>query len=212
MRTLTIPPGVAPSTPESDIVALAEQECAARNEMTEIQVERWNRICPKRYPDCEWDLLNQPAELVDALQTWVAATKAGATGNLMILGDLGIGKSYAALVVARDLHLLGWSIHFRPVVELLDDLRPERGLDTRVFTDPQLLVIDDLGLTKVTEWTLERLYLVVNKRWLDAKPTIVTTNLEPADLKVAIGERTFDRLVHGATAVRFEGDSRRRVR
>lgn len=205
-----IPRSVVASDPESDADVIAAAERAASAEREEIQAARWDAVCPKRFPDCEWGLLRQPDDIVSKLQGWTENTKAGATHNLLILGDLGAGKTYCALVVARDLLLAGRSIHFRPEVELFDDLRPERGLDTRVFTDPDVLVIDDLGVSKVTEFTLDRLYLVLNKRWLDCKPTIVTTNLELPDLKEAIGQRTYDRLQHGSTGVRFAGDSRRR--
>ena len=76
-----------------------------------------------------------------------------------------------------------------------------------------LLIIDDLGAERGNEWTGERLYLIVNRRWLDGLPTIVTTNLTlgaTGELLAQIGERTYSRLAHGAVAIKMTGKDLRR--
>ena len=68
-------------------------------------------------------------------------------------------------------------------------------------------------LPKRTEWTAERLYALINRRWLEVRPTVCTTNLDPDQLREAVGERVFSRLVgNGAVVLRLTGHDRRRKR
>ena len=58
-----------------------------------------------------------------------------------------------------------------------------------------LLHLDDLGAEKQTDWVLEQLYSLVNERYEQERPIIVTTNLGFEHLEQQIGERTVSRLV-----------------
>ena len=84
-----------------------------------------------------------------------------------------------------------------------------------------LLVLDDLGFDRPIDWTLkERLYIVVNQRWLDQLPTVATSNLvveraqgprAQGPLVDFIGARTYSRLVHEAVVIQMAGRDLRRV-
>lgn len=134
--------------------------------------------------------------------------------NLVLLGAVGVGKTHAALAAARADHERGLEVVFLPVVELLDLLRPggpEHALDDVMHCDR--LVVDDLGHERSTDWTWERLGAVVNRRWLEERPIIATSNLDPPELSAAVGERTYSRLVgDGAVVIHVAGDDRRRKR
>jgi DNA replication protein DnaC len=58
-----------------------------------------------------------------------------------------------------------------------------------------LLVFDDLGAEKVSDYVKDRFYLVVNKRYEDCRPIIVTTNLTLQELENRMGERLVSRLL-----------------
>lgn len=184
--------------------------------VTAREEERWLKgICPPRFREARIDTLT--AEAREAVQRWSEGS-----GNLLIIGPVGTGKTHTALAAARERYLAGQQgIRFAPVVELLDNLRPDaRPVDEytpatqwmKVYAEAELLILDDIGGEKPSDWTAERLYLLVNDRWLNMRPTIATTNLAPADLKEAIGERTYDRLRDGAVAVQLGGESKRRQR
>lgn len=99
---------------------------------------------------------------------------------------------------------------FVPVVEMLDDLRPggpEGYLSDLMGVDR--LILDDLGLERPTDWTIERLYALVNRRWLEERPTIATTNLSPQALEEAVGARMFSRLAGAAVSIGIAGPDRR---
>ncbi|CCA55383.1 putative DNA replication protein, partial [Streptomyces venezuelae ATCC 10712] len=85
-----------------------------------------------------------------------------------------------------------------------------------------LLLLDDLGSAKATEWTEEVTYRLVNERYNACRPTIYTSNL-PAravldeqgrplgpDLTTALGERIVSRLSEDTTVVAMTGTDRRR--
>lgn len=181
--------------------------------------EEWARYCPPRFRSARVDQLDPPAR--ERIETWAATPGA----NLLLLGPVGTGKTHAALAAGRDRFFDDVRVEFIPVVDLLDRLRPdgrpcphsrftgtvhESQTWTEYFCTVELLILDDLGGEKPSDWTAERLYLIVNDRWLNQRPTIATSNLAPADLKDAIGHRTYDRLRDGAIAVQLGGESRRR--
>lgn len=133
--------------------------------------------------------------------------------NLVLLGPVGVGKTRAATAAVRGAFAAGSSLIFAPVGELLDRLdwrRPDSAAWMAELMAVDLLVVDDLGAERSNEWTGERLYAVINRRWLDELPTVATTNLEPDQLAEALGERTYSRLVGGATVLRLAGPDRRR--
>lgn len=100
----------------------------------------------------------------------------------------------------------------RTDVELLDLLRPG-GPEGALYdlADLELLILDDLGSERPTEWTAERLYALVNRRWLEERPTIVTSNLASGELQQAVGPRVYSRLVgNGSVGIGLSGPDRRR--
>jgi DNA replication protein DnaC len=76
------------------------------------------------------------------------------------------------------------------------------------FTD-DLLVIDDLGAEKGTEWVVEQLYRIVDYRYRMCLPLVVTTNLSGREIRDRFGDRILSRLVEACTAVKLTGDDKR---
>lgn len=170
-----------------------------------IAGRRWAATVPPRFAAAA--LADLAGEVLDKLAGWIEEPE---LPNLVLLGPVGSGKSHAACAAVRPLVERGMSLEFWPVVRLLDQLRP--GRDPDPYDDvarADLLVLDDLGAEKATEWTAERLYAIVNDRWLARRPTIVTTNLAPPQLAAAVGERLASRLLGGATIARLSGADRR---
>ena len=74
----------------------------------------------------------------------------------------------------------------------------------------KVLVIDDLGAARVTEWASERLFEIIDYRYVEELPTIYTTNVLPKELKSIIGERTIDRLTEMCEFVSVTAQSQRK--
>lgn len=166
---------------------------------------RWKATIPRRFLTAHLSTVG--GDLQSKLREWAELEE---PPNLVLTGPVGSGKSYAACAACRPRVEAGATLEFWPVVRLLDQLRPGREpdpYDAIVATD--LLVLDDLGAERATEWTAERLYAIVNDRWLAERPTIATTNLTPPQLTAAVGERLASRLLGGATTARLAGHDRR---
>lgn len=189
----------------------AEERADQARRIEDQRAQRWRDVCPQRFhlATAEWVAAEHGLTVATTLANW---RRSSPRPNLVLLGPVGTGKTGTALVtVAPDWFDRGLSIEFWPIVELLDGLRPDGGLEVDQLADVDRLIIDDLGSERPTDWTAERLYAVVNRRWLEERPTVVTSNLQPDDLAEAIGERLFSRLVgDDALIVHLAGRDRRR--
>lgn len=104
-------------------------------------------------------------------------------GGLFIAGDIGTGKTFLASCLAADLVRRGRVVQWCNASRMLREIRESFGNNRvseaevmRRFTAPGLLVIDDLGKERPTEWALEQLFCVVNERYDRRRPVVVTTN------------------------------------
>lgn len=151
-----------------------------------------------------------PAELL-------AWTGEGGRG-LYISGPTGRGKTgLAAGVLRRWVEANCQSALFVVVPDLLDAMRnayrrdedaPEGELIKRV-KDVPLLVLDDLGTEKPSDWVEEKLYLIVNHRYGAMRPTIFTSNLALKELGMKWHERIAWRIAESCDVVHLKGPNLR---
>jgi DNA replication protein DnaC len=115
--------------------------------------------------------------------------KLDAGRGLWFDGPVGTGKTSLAILVAKAAKDAGRSYAVFPVPRLLAEIKRTfdrdasdnyMGFFQRLCT-VDLLVLDDLGAEKQTEWVLEQLYSIVNERWQDRRSIVVTTNLPDPD-------------------------------
>src|SRR5690606_41371209 len=73
-----------------------------------------------------------------------------------------------------------------------------------------LLVLDAIGAQRTTEWVTERLFVILDARYRDQRPTIITSNEHVESLERLPGwRRITDRIVEAAQLVRMDGESYR---
>ena len=104
-------------------------------------------------------------------------------------GPVGTGKTSLAILVAKAAKDAGRSYAVFPVPRLLAEIKRTFDRDAsdsymgffRRLCTVDLLVLDDLGAEKQTEWVMEQLYSIVNERWQDKRSIVVTTNIPDAD-------------------------------
>lgn len=178
----------------------------------DLYLARWAGRIPSRFAWADLDAVATiHPTVIDRLTEW-ALDPAGR--NLVLFGPVGTGKSYTAVAAVRPACASGLEVQFLPVDELLDLLRPG-GPDGALYDLARIdrLIIDDIGAERATDWTADRLSALINRRWLEERPTVATTNLDADALRVALGERTFSRLVgNDAVLLRLSGDDQRRRR
>ncbi|MEO3750799.1 ATP-binding protein [Streptomyces sp. B6B3] len=138
--------------------------------------------------------------------------------SLLMAGVVGAGKTHQAYGAVRALVRDGITVRWRATsaADLYADLRPRPGADSEralaAVSRCPLLIIDDLGAAKPSEWVEEVTYRIINHRYNHLLPTLVTTNLAIRDLRAYLGDRVSSRLAQMTTRVEFEPTDRRRVR
>ena len=120
--------------------------------------------------------------------------------GLMFIGDKGTGKTFAACCIANALVYQNRRVLVRKMLTLLNDVG---NFETRAaalmdISRPDLLILDDFGATKNTEYNTSLLYEIIDTRYRSNKPLIITTNLSPKELKNAPTmelSRIYDRVI-----------------
>ncbi|HEY9410991.1 MAG TPA: ATP-binding protein [Jiangellaceae bacterium] len=137
--------------------------------------------------------------------------------SLLILGPTGVGKTHQAFGVLRLLSQTGVRCAWKAIAaaDLYAKLRPRHGVDSesefRAVADASLLLVDDLGAAKTSEWVEEVNYRLVNWRYERVLPTLFTSNVPPRELASGLGERVASRLIEMAERVVLQGADRRRA-
>jgi len=120
-------------------------------------------------------------------------------GWLLMLGRYGCGKTHLAAAIANFTIEEGVSTLFLTVPDLLDWLRYAYGSTTMSFEerfeeirDTPLLILDDFGTQNATAWAQEKIYQIINHRYVNQLPTVVTSNLLVNDFEGRIRSRLQD--------------------
>ncbi|MFD5766197.1 ATP-binding protein [Streptomyces sp. NPDC127049] len=138
--------------------------------------------------------------------------------SLRIVGPTGTGKTHQAYGAIRSLLAAGVRLRWEAVTaaDLYARLRPRPGFDSerdlQSLMRCPLLLLDDLGAAKTSEWTEELTYRLINHRYEHLRPTLITSNLTTDTLRAALGDRVASRLAQMTDPVTLGGPDRRRQR
>ena len=146
--------------------ALAAKEEAARRE------KAFSRAgIPRRY----WAAEADRPEFAEYIASFAGNGGAG----LYIHGGVGAGKTHAASAMARLFAEAGYDVAFTTA----------KGMLERVKAKCDVLVLDDLGKEDATEWSVGTVFSVLDARYEDMRPTIVTSNYAPGALADRLARR-----------------------
>jgi DNA replication protein DnaC len=202
--------------PEHADRLLAAKDREARQERLARQADILLSRLPSQYraavlPQTEW--------AKDALR-WLTefrlATRRGQVApSLLIMGPVGTGKTWTACALARLL-LVEDTLPCTVVTvqDMIDSVKPAQGgldVDMLQYETTPLLVLDDLGAERLTEWAGDQLQRLAHTRSHNGRPIIVTTNLSGAEIRARYTPRLIERLFGGARLVTIDGDSRRNI-
>jgi DNA replication protein DnaC len=120
-------------------------------------------------------------------------------GWLLLTGNFGCGKTHLASAIANYAVNLGVPTIFLTVPDLLDWARsgyssPDTTFEARFneIRNIRLLVLDDLGTENATSWAKEKLFQIINFRYVNRLPTVLTTNLDLVKIEERITSRLTD--------------------
>ena len=137
--------------------------------------------------------------------------------GLLLFGNVGTGKSYAAGCIANALIDRLESVLFVGMSDVVNRMQGNFGTDRdhymKSLMRPDLLILDDLGAERNTSFGKERVFDVVDKRLLTGKPMIVTTNIPLSVMKQAADlddRRIYDRILEVCVPIRFDGENFRK--
>ena len=143
----------------------------------------------------------------------------------LVAGPVGVGKTHLAVAVLRGLIEKGAHCLFREYGSLLKEIQDSYDSDSSAsemsvlapVNQAEVLVLDELGASRPTDWVLDTMAHVIGRRYNDKKLTIFTTNYtderqNPAaeTLQDRIGARLRSRLYEMCKTVPVEGEDYRR--
>lgn len=192
----------------------AEQK-AAREQKRRLYIEglRADGISDRTLADCRFEHAENTPE-IEKCRRYVQAwdTMSAQNTGLLLWGNTGNGKTYAAACIANSLIDLGIPTMITSFPRILNAWYDKQEIIAQVRYYP-LLIIDDLGAERNSDYALETVYAVIDERYKAKKPLIVTTNLTLEEIckpKNMDYQRIYDRVLEMCVPVVFQGQSIRR--
>ncbi len=136
--------------------------------------------------------------------------------GLLLYGSVGTGKTYISACIANSLISNGYSAlmtNFGRIVNQMQGTFSEKQNVLESLNRYSLLVLDDLGAERSTEYMQEMVYNIIDWRYRSGKPMIVTTNLTGEQMKATENiqlQRIYDRIFERCLPIEVTGQSRRK--
>ena len=200
-----------------------EQEEKAREKQDKLKQLFTNSLMDKKfiYETFEsWDFSKGDKKMynmgIKYCEKFQEAKKEGL--GFLIYGTPGNGKTFLSNCIANRLLNNMFPVICVSINRLLERIRETyskwgsegEGTILKALSLADLLIIDDLGTEQDTEWSKSRIYNIIDNRYRNKLPMIISTNKSIEQLKEMYHERTIDRLLELCTPVKNENQSIRR--
>jgi DNA replication protein DnaC len=196
-----------------------EEERKQREEREQVQRMKGACIHDRGLLECTFEnddgSLDQIKSAYRYVKTWPERYRNN--DGLLLWGDVGTGKTFYAACIANALIEQGVSVLMTNFAKILNRLSGLYSDDKNKFVANMmkysLLIIDDLGIERSTEFALEQVYNIIDERYKCRMPLIITTNLSLASMKNPMDtahKRIYDRVLAMCVPVKFCGENHRR--
>ena len=126
----------------------------------------------------------------------------GRGSGIVLLGSVGTGKTHLAAGIIQSVIMGGHSAKYTSVSRMIRRIRATyaKGSEEseqnaiQFFIRPDLLVIDEIGVQRGSEYESDMLFDIVNERYEALKPMILIANLTIQEMRQAVGDRVYDRM------------------
>lgn len=168
-------------------------------------------------------------EARECMELTLAAARAYAegfgqdSGNLLLQGGTGLGKTFLSECIAKTVSARGFSVVYETAQEAFaafEEQKFSRDAETYAAASEKvkrimgcrLLILDDLGTELTTGFTQSALYYIVNSRLTAHKQTVISTNLDDAELAQRYLPQTVSRISGEYDRLPFMGEDIRAIR
>ena len=157
-----------------------------------------------------WEYMHQ---VVDACEAFIRDFDT-AHGNLLLIGDTGVGKTFLTNCIAKELIDRYYSVIYLSANDLFDvfsknkfEYRTEEEMKDmyQYILECDLLIIDDLGTELNNSFVSSQLFYCINERLNSRRSTIISTNLSMNQLRDSYSERVASRIMSQYTALPLYG-------
>lgn len=132
--------------------------------------------------------------------------------SLLFYGGSGLGKTHLSLAIAHDVIAQGYDVIYDSIINLLERVErehfgraPENSDTLEMLLNVDLLILDDLGTEFTSPFYVSVIYNLINTRLNRGKPTVISTNLDLAELRRRYEERILSRLFAAYETLHFIG-------
>lgn len=186
---------------------------------------------PRRYEACHlnnYKPQNTAQERAQKYASWFAMNYPAVDRGILFTGPVGVGKTHLAVSILKGLTERGFPCLFYEFGALLKEIQDSYNPATKTselavlapVLNAEVLVLDELGASKPTDWVKDTMAHIINTRYNDNRVTIFTTNYpdeRPAKaseeiLEDRIGVRLRSRLFEMCKTIEMKGDDYRRTK
>ncbi|MBK9153536.1 MAG: ATP-binding protein [Chloracidobacterium sp.] len=202
-------------------------ECRRRNSHS---LRLQNARIPRRYDKCHFNTFdprsNESQKLALRIARDFTNNFPAIDQGLLFSGPVGVGKTHLAVSIIKGLTERGFPCLFYEFGSLLKEIQDSYNPNTRTselgvlspVLTADVLVLDELGASKPTDWVLDTMAHIINTRYNDQRTTIFTTNYPDERVETAretledrIGVRVRSRIYEMCKTVRIDGQDFRRT-
>lgn len=203
---------------EQEKIDREEAERKLREKKEQIKRMKGTCIHDKALLECTFENDDGSLPQISSAKKYVETWKDRKKNNdgLLLWGDVGTGKTFYAACIANALIEKGESVLVTNFAKILNQLSGMYSSEKNDFIASlmkySLLVIDDFGIERNTEFALEQLFNIIDERYKSKLPLIITTNLSLHTLKNpedTAHKRIYDRVLSMCVPVKFVGDNHR---
>lgn len=157
---------------------------------------------PARYLESELDkfanFTGSGKQVIAQIQRWLENFKPGKSSGILLTGSVGVGKTYVLSAIAKQLILRGFSVRFTDFFQLLNELREAYSVEKgdpvllKPLHDVDVLIIDELGKGRNTEWEISIADNLISDRYNGNKCIIASTNYSLKDSPAEQAQKQLD--------------------
>ena len=170
-----------------------------------IKTKNFNNFDLRLYPvhrigDEKYSSRKNMENMLEYIQNEYIPNFSSLDTNLLFYGNPGSGKTYLSYCISKEILDKGYLVVYKTSDELIKNLRDIRfnndnsNLESHLV-DCDLLIIDDLGTENINDFSITELFNLLNKKILNNKKMIVSTNMSLADIVKSYSERISSRLI-----------------